>query len=98
MSLNVDAIKRRVDWLRDNEEQCRRSPGQVSMAGYAAAAIDCGRDVPLLLEEFEALQSRAERYRLAWTNARERAAALAEALVEADDERDALRAELARRP
>lgn len=39
-----------------------------------------------------ALDTRAERYRLAWTNARDRAAALLAALVDADGERDALRA------
>lgn len=38
--------------------------------------------------------SRMERYRLAWQNARQRAAAYVEALEDAADERDALRAEL----
>lgn len=40
-------------------------------------------------------RSQARRYRLAWMNARQRAAAFNDALIDANKERDALRAEIA---
>lgn len=48
----------------------------------------------VLLIEARAEAARGERYRLAWQSARQRAANHLAALVEADEERDALRAEL----
>lgn len=59
--LDLAAIKERLGWFRDSQEQCRRSPGQVSLAGYAAAAIECGRDAPALVSEIERLDAENER-------------------------------------
>lgn len=60
-NLDLEPIKKRAEWMRDNAEQCRRSPGQVSMSGYVAACIDCGRDVPDLIAEVERLRAMVER-------------------------------------
>lgn len=55
---------------------------------------DARRDATRAREAFNALVygSTAERYRLAWTSARQRATNRTDALVDADQERDALRA------
>jgi hypothetical protein len=55
--LDIEAIRRRLDWFRACEEQCRISPGQVSLHGYAAAAIECGRDVAVLVAELDRLRA-----------------------------------------
>lgn len=57
MTIDIDAIRARVAYVQSNADQCQRSPGQVSMAGYAAASIDSSRDVPVLLAEVDRLRA-----------------------------------------
>lgn len=85
MSLDLDPIRRRVEWMRDNEEQCRLTPGQVTLAGYAAAAIDCGKDVPALVAE-------VERLRAILTTAEVLSDAVEDLLFAEGDHRDAVKA------
>jgi hypothetical protein len=53
------------------------------LQNYSAACIDAGRELPTVLSD-------AERYRLAWTSARQRAANHLAALIESDGHRDRL--------
>jgi hypothetical protein len=55
--VDLAAVRRRLDWLRANADQCERSPGQVSLSGYVAACIDSSKDVPDLLAEVERLRA-----------------------------------------
>jgi hypothetical protein len=57
MTLDLEPIKRRAEWMTDSADLCGRSPGQVSLSGYVAACIDCGRDVPVLIAEVERLRA-----------------------------------------
>jgi hypothetical protein len=61
---------------------------------YAAAAIDAGRELRAVLEELDEQRRYAVRYLAAYRSARQRADAVHQALVEADAERDYLRAQL----
>jgi len=56
VTLDLEPIQKRAKWMQDNADQCQRSPGQVSLSGYVAACIDCGRDVPALVAEVERLR------------------------------------------
>lgn len=82
--LDIEAIRRRLDWLRACEEQCQVSPGQVSLHGYAAAAIDCGRDVPALLAQLDREQAALAE---ALATVREQAAEIAYLQNELDEEK-----------
>jgi hypothetical protein len=64
MTLDLEPIKKRAEWMLDNAAQCHISPGQVSLSGYVAACIDCGRDVSALIDEVERLRSENESSRL----------------------------------
>lgn len=70
--------------------------------GYLAYAsldlIDARAELEKTLDNWDAMaEMREERYRLAWTSARQRAAGLYAALVESDAERDHLAAQLRER-
>jgi hypothetical protein len=70
-----------------------------ALAGALIAALlridEVEVELAKTLDNWDAMsEMRAERYRLAWESARQRARNYAAALVDADDERDALRAEL----
>lgn len=92
--------------LDEASETCARPPApgtgpliaammqRSALQNYSAAAIDAGRELRAVLEELDEQRRYAVRYRLAWVSARQRAANHLAALVEADAERDALRAEL----
>lgn len=54
-----------------------------------------GEDLLAQIELRRAAEARSRRLLLAWRNARQRAAAFNDALIDAQQERDALRAELA---
>lgn len=73
------------------------SLGRNQMANYLAIAVVSLLDeqavVAKTLDNWDVMsEARAERYRLAWVSARGRAQTHFDALVEADEERDALRA------
>jgi len=70
-----------------------------TLAGMVTAAVERVDDAEAMAAKTvsnweEMTEAAVERYRLAWVSARTRAQCLHDALIEADDERDALRAEL----
>jgi len=55
MSIDLEAIRQRLDWMQANEERAERDPGPVTQFGYVASAISCAADVAGLLAEVERL-------------------------------------------
>lgn len=90
MTLDFEAIAARyADW-ETAQDECYGLPDSAATRVAVERAMDCGLDVPALLGEAK----RADRYRLAWTSARQRAQNHLLALVDSGDERDELRAAL----